>query len=614
MMDFDKLEKTEAAARRGWPLPDSFLAGLERVGVSPHSHVGGSGRHHKDDGEGSSVDCRTSVAFWGICDVKYDPRVEKSERVKLLELGDGRSSRFSHHGGPIKERFDAGYRLDPSPIKRAVMVENKKFTHDMFVQEGYSHLRPATGCYPRHYTRALATAIIKDLELVETGLAVVLKLCNRARGAGVVVCTMEQLDATLRRLLTPPSSCEIKAWLEARAEEALDPQFDDMLGEQCLHWWSNECPLFVAERCCSSLPVELEPGSGEYFDGTLRVAFALYRHPSESVAAARQDIKPFEIDWLGGYWKLPRKATAKGGVTAVSLEELHGQVVSSFNSVEKRTAEASKEDLEEVYEALASALPRIFHSGALGVSAIMRSYRQEPQFCAFALARVAAGIRPTSAKKAADLFVVAKRMLGKEPLATARMSLPELSVLSYIQRNQAVCEVMSQRWDEATQGFRSSRSTLPTNATACFLEGCCLLEQGLYQEAADCMKCALALDPDFHSPYVSLGTCYLHLGEYVEASQASVACLHRHPDSPGSQFNVGQALYHLLHQSAFHPSHIEEVCSKARAALEIAQERMPGNWQETDSEMLKYVAAEAAEREGMFEAAVHGWRSWFFRP
>ena len=49
----------------------------------------------------------TEVNFWGICDIKYDPRNRKGERIRVLELGDGRSSCFSHHGRYIKEKFDS---------------------------------------------------------------------------------------------------------------------------------------------------------------------------------------------------------------------------------------------------------------------------------------------------------------------------------------------------------------------------------------------------------------------------------------------------------------------------------------------------------------------------
>eukprot|EP00913_Durusdinium_trenchii_P002023 g1869.t1 len=108
--------------------------------------------------------------------------------VPAQELGDGRSSRFSHHGRSIKDKFDSRYCMGRAPIKRAVMTENKKFTHDMFVQEGFAQLRPPTAAYERRYSSTLAGKILRDLD-VRSGGAVVLKLCNRSRGAGVVVAS-----------------------------------------------------------------------------------------------------------------------------------------------------------------------------------------------------------------------------------------------------------------------------------------------------------------------------------------------------------------------------------------------------------------------------------------
>merc|ERR1740122_819472 len=91
------------------------------------------------------------VVFWGICDLKYDPRRPEKDRVKVLELGDGRASRFSHDGAVIKERFSRRYYMDQTPIRCQVMVENKRFTHDKFVECGLSHLVPKQVHYPRRY-------------------------------------------------------------------------------------------------------------------------------------------------------------------------------------------------------------------------------------------------------------------------------------------------------------------------------------------------------------------------------------------------------------------------------------------------------------------------------
>lgn len=57
------------------------------------------------------------------------------------------------------------------------------------------------------------------------------------------------------------------------------------------------CP--VKERCCSSMATTRD---GRCYDGTMRVTFALRRRMGASEALTPEDI---EVDWLGGYWKLP---------------------------------------------------------------------------------------------------------------------------------------------------------------------------------------------------------------------------------------------------------------------------------------------------------------------
>ena len=87
--------------------------------------------------------------------------------------------------------------------------------------------------------------------------------------------------------------------------------------EQRRHWWSNECPFFVVETYCESVPV-LSEADEKLYDGTMRVAFALRR----KVVKGRQGDSSFckhgrppegeepkdalELEWLGGYWKLPK--------------------------------------------------------------------------------------------------------------------------------------------------------------------------------------------------------------------------------------------------------------------------------------------------------------------
>lgn len=581
-------------------------AKLSQAGVAVDSVVGGVGA--SADGEKKPANV-ISVLFWGICDIKYDPRLPESERIKVLEFGDGRSSRFSHHGRAIKVKFENGYCMDPNPIKRAVMTENKKFTHDIFVQEGFAHLRPLTATYPRRYEVDLAKRIVKDVSAF--GGAVVLKLCNRSRGAGIVVVPEQDLDRILKLLLTPPSAKDFHKWLEARVSRALNPTFADNLEEQCLHWWSNECPVFVVERCCQSIPVPKDPASDEVFDGTMRVAFALYRK-KRSPGAEERSIAPMEIDWLGGYWKLPRHPVDVDGCNS-SLEEMHGRIVSSFNSVEKRTAAVPEEHLQEIFETLTPALPRIFSIGSFGVQNIMNAYREDALFRAFALSRVAAAMRVTDMHKAKGLFEIARNFVPKK-LIHDETDLPERSVSSYISRNAAVCDIMTAQMDKAVEGFERALAELPTSSTSYYLLGHCNFECGRFKQGVENLMRSIALDPDFKSPYLALGNCYLKMGDMNSVLEASAACLRRHPDAPGAQFNIGQAVYFQAVRGGVEVS--DEMLTKAKDALVLANKRAPEQWTEEDDKMLAFFQDAPDSRQSGKDAltSVHTWKVYGWRP
>lgn len=578
---------------------NAFLPG---VGEDIDSDVGGSGGCAKL-AHGELI----SVNFWGICDIKYDPRNRKGERIRVLELGDGRSSRFSHHGRYIKEKFDSRYCMVRAPIKRAVMTENKKFTHDMFVQEGFASLRPPTVAYERRYTPSLAGSILKDLEIPRGG-AVVLKLCNRSRGAGVVVVTDAELDNVLQKLLLPPENLE--DWLEEKRTAKDLLQEKSLIEEQCNHWWANECPLFVVEKCCSSISVAKDTDSPELFDGTLRVAFALHRSKAASKYQEEYQVKPFEIDWLGGYWKLPKTPLPTNG-DKENLQNIHDRIVSSFNSVDKRTAPVPDEQLQEVYDALTPALPQIFSSGAISVQMIMNVYRKENLFCAFALARVAAAMRVDHLERALGLFDLARRKV-QEPVAKSSVAqfLPERSVLSYVDRNVGVCSALLQKWEDAARHWRSSLHIFPANATSHYLQGKYFQEIGKYNEAVECHMRAIALDPDFKLPYQGLGNCHLLRGDLEEAMQACLACFRRHPDAPFAQFIAGQCIYRtfLAPTSRYlSPEGRKILAEKGVRALDMARRRSPEQWNETDQ-------APEDQRSKFPTQELHIWRLHGYRP
>merc|ERR1712039_600062 len=110
-------------------------------------------------------------------------------------------------------------------------------------------------------------------------------------------------------------------------------------------------------------------------------------------------------------------------------------------------------------------------------------------------------------------------------------SLPEKSVLSYIDRNVGVCSVLVDNWQAAAPKFESSVQILPANSTAHYLQGCYFQEDKSYSKAIDSMLKSIILDPDFRSPYIALGNCYLLSGAFMrllkQAVLASVGTLMR---------------------------------------------------------------------------------------
>jgi len=326
-------------------------------------------------------------------------------------------------------------------------------------------------------------------------------------------------------------------------------------------------------------------------------------------------IKPFEIDWLGGYWKLPAKPSVDGH--GGTMNDIHKRIVSSFSSAEKRTAEVPQEHLDEIYSALTPALPRIFSSGSLGVQMIMNVYKDEVNFRAFALSRAAAAMRATDMPKAMGLLELARQSVKEIDVDSDEAfhaDLPERSVLSYIDRNRGVCWSMQNDWDKALLDFQASLRKLPLNSTAYYLKGCACQEQQRYDDAIMCMRRSIAADPDFKSPYVALGSCYLLSGQFQAAIDASASCLNRHPDAPGAQFNIGQAIYHMMCEGGVDKQDAAVMCEKAKEALDLAKRRMPEQWSDADEKMVEYLSADSKERAGHERQPAHSWKVYGWRP
>ena len=65
--------------------------------------LSGEGLPESDDRRGDGE--KLPALFWGILDIKYDPAAPVLERVRVLETGDGRTSKFSGAGADIPVRL-----------------------------------------------------------------------------------------------------------------------------------------------------------------------------------------------------------------------------------------------------------------------------------------------------------------------------------------------------------------------------------------------------------------------------------------------------------------------------------------------------------------------------
>jgi len=503
----------------------------------------------------SELGNRRPAAYYGICDLKYDKHRMPGQRVYVLELGNGRLSRFSGHGEHIPRKFHQDYKISRQ-IDRSALVDNKKMTHDIFSECFLGHLRPNQVCYPRVYTPDLARNIAQGLAYTnEKGgchAPVVLKLLNRCRGAGVMVARPgEDLDNTLHLLLNP-SEKYLSHDTRSMLNDALSSDPDSM-EEHCLHWWSNECPVFVAERCELSHWISTESdGKRQRYDATMRVGFVLVHNHDEAAADPQ-----LMAEFLGGYWKLPSEP--------ITSDDVRARCVSKARS---GTLPVDPDDLEAVYRELRHALPKVFSFDKAGVGAAMKRYGNDPLLFSFSLARHAAAqlqregwekskasatgsATPSPNAKPLKFLEMAKgRLTGVsgEPSPMKRwegmdlQEFPARVVASYIERQMGIAEVNLDRCDIAITHFHRALTLHHWNATAEYLVGICHLRMFEYKSAQTRLMSSIRLDPEFKASYITFAVAALALGHYENAELVSAAGLKRHPQAFQCSYNLGLAL------------------------------------------------------------------------
>lgn len=548
---------------------------------------------------------KLSVAhFWGIVDIKYDSARPATQRVKVLETGDGRISKFSRDGGYIRQKREESFRIrqGAGPQKYTVVSTDKRLTHDLMEDAGYGDVVPRQVCFLRQYLPDLANQILRGLDLAEdaTGEVVVLKLCNRSRGAGVLMVRVGELDSMLKTLLEPPKDLEewMQRGLERLAKKASDLGLgDDPMEEQMRHWWSNESPCFVAERFFSSEPTVRD---GKAYDGTMRVSFVLrHREGVPEPPSYKGYFEPheLEVEWLGGYWKLPK--------ADLDNADIRDRSVSAARA--SGTAPVAPAQLHEVYAVIGDAMRDLFGGPEPDMKVLGKRYKEQPELHSYLFARLGMSSMKDPEK------VKNKLEMAEEILYDCEDRHGQMMINSFLNRAWGIITIRTSgvhacsrdQWQEAETFFRKAVACVPTNANALFWLGMAALELGKLDEAIEKMNRSLLLDPDFKGPYVNLGVAYLKKGDYDKVIEISNAGLARHPQSPQCNYHLGVASYQqaLEYRGGHAHSELAEISLHVAADMlrvaresEEAQKRVPvrtgrleSPWLDFDEEMVSEV-------------------------
>jgi len=498
---------------------------------------------------------------WGIVDIKYDPRRPIGDRMKVLETGDGSISKMSLDGKDVHERLESRYHTSntENSKKYQLVTKDKLLTHLYMEDNQCGFIVPKQAFFGRHYDDGLANRIIERLKIGDDKCAeVVLKLCNLSRSCGVIRVRKQDLDKKLKQLLEPKSDHDLETWFK----EGLEIEESDKFGpgevvdgkgsedETQRHWWANECPIFVAESFCSSMPVTAtNRDESELYDGTLRVLFAMSRRRPRR-APGPSEPSDLEVEFCGGYWKLPKETRSSDNLQ-----------LSFISDAKTKTATVQPEDLHEVCAQLSDSLQCLFGGESPTAKQLVRLAGKS-------------GFDDQDLEKDLEAYFTAKLLMQGLPspysdsafasdsadLASAATGRSK-QVLSFIHRCRGCLELKmavktkakvlkaEEHQKKALEHFERAVQVWPTNANALFFRGYaafwwddhCQRKPSL--EAIKDLRRSRLLDPDFRQPLKNLGIAYIQLGQYQKAIDVSKAFMKRH--SSGSALNLGAAYYHL---------------------------------------------------------------------
>ena len=264
----------------------------------------------------------------------FVPNVHKLKHDKVFkELCRKQYTSSGHYIGVIVLRHHRMPKVVINKFKRdfpqflvldtatSPFVNNKYKTAQIFEDSNLGEFKPQWHIYKKNYTPDLHQTIIDDFGL-EVG-AYVIKPLNAANGWGVLIVNREELQETLKTILTNKDDLRT---------------FSD---KSYSYWHKDNNRNFLVEEYVAS---KITTVRNKPFDGTMRVVFAMDYEPDK-----------VNITFLGGYWKLPCKSLDDKG----SLTDLHK---SKINPAFPSSTKINDKDFKKVKNILKEILPKLYVS------------------------------------------------------------------------------------------------------------------------------------------------------------------------------------------------------------------------------------------------------------
>lgn len=224
---------------------------------------------------------------------------------------------FSNHGSPnwyaqsllsFKKKYPDFLVINDA----STHYVNHKYRTSLLFNNGLQTYRPQwIRCYKKYYPE-LSDTIRQNIN----SPIVVIKPLNSANGWGTIIIGAQELDVTLKKILTQKEllkNCDDKSWS---------------------YWENDQNYHFLIEEFVQSHPCIIKDKN---FDGTMRVVFILtYEHES------------IDIIYLGSCWKLPKLSINQPG----TLMEKHK---SGYGA-----AQVDHDDTKQIESILNNLLPQLY--------------------------------------------------------------------------------------------------------------------------------------------------------------------------------------------------------------------------------------------------------------